>query len=449
MSLVASPPEVVPALAWRFPAARESMLRNGMRMLAYHCPGQYVVSSSLVFDLPLNVEPLDREGVAGLVARCLVRAAGGMTADDFSDALAACGAELEASATPDGFSVQLSVPASQLARGLDLMAMAVSEPSYGAKEFEQEKRLRLQEIEHVKAYPGSVTVEYVNAALFGDARAARPAGGTAASVAQVSRGDTAAFASTHLHPGAATLVVAGDFSALNVQELADRALGRWASTEGTVVEAEPSPASRQPRLLLIDWPDTPQATVRLAGPGVTRGDLRWPALFVANYVVGGSFGSRLNTVLREQKGLTYGVSSSLDSGRNVGLVGIGASVRSAATAAAVGEVLEILRGAAGTLTGEEVAVAVRATTDSAALGFERATAVVSRVEMLLTHGLPLDHVDANLQRIRAVEASGANATYTEVVRPDQLTIVVAGDASALTEPLSALGHAPVEVVPRP
>ena len=75
---------------------------------------------------------------------------GGLSADDFSDALAACGAELEASASPDGFSVQLSVPVSQLARGLDLMAMAVAEPSYAAKEFEQEKRLRLQEIEHTQ-----------------------------------------------------------------------------------------------------------------------------------------------------------------------------------------------------------------------------------------------------------------------------------------------------------
>src|SRR6188472_3959133 len=128
---VEAPPVVLPALGWRFPPVHESRLRNGIRLLAYHCPGQYVVSTSLVFDLPLNAEPVDREGVAGLVARCLVRAAGGLSTDDFSDALAACGAELEAAAAPDGFSVQLSVPVSQLVRGLDLMTMALAEPSYG------------------------------------------------------------------------------------------------------------------------------------------------------------------------------------------------------------------------------------------------------------------------------------------------------------------------------
>lgn len=444
-----SPPEVRPALGWRFPEVQQSRLSNGIRLLGYDCPGQYVVSASLVFNLPLNAEPKDLEGVAGLVARCLARGAGGLSADDFSDALAACGAELTAAATPDGFVVQLSVPVSHLARGLDLLAMAAAEASYPTKEFEQEKRLRLEEIEYVAAYPSSVTVERMNATLFGDARAARPVGGTPSTVDACTRDDVVAFAARHLHAGSATLVVAGDLRGIRLAALADRSLGDWTPAGEGPVTPEVSPVSREPRLLLVDWPDAPQATVRMAGPGITRGDPRWPALFVANYVVGGSFGSRLNTALREQKGLTYGVSSSLDSGRRVGLVGVGASVRSEATADAVAEVLGILRHASGTLTAEDVAVGVRASSDSAALGFERAAAVVGRVEMLLTQGLPLDHVDANLARIREVDEVAANAAYSEIVDPAQLTVVVAADAAEVAEPLAALGHAPLEVVPRP
>ena len=232
-------------------------------------------------------------------------------------------------------------------------------------------------------------------------------------------------------------------------ELAERTIGRWTDEPGLTAQPEDSPVSVGPRLLLVDWPDAPQATVRIAGPGITRGDPRWAAMFVANYAVGGSFGSRLNTVLREQKGFTYGVSSGLDSGRTVGLFGVGASVQSRSTAEAVGEVLEILRDAAGTLSDEEVAVGVRAATDSAALGFERASAVVGRVEMLLTHRLPLDHVDLNLERIRSVDAAATNSAFSEVVHPEELTVVVAGDASELAQPLGALGHAELEVLPRP
>lgn len=443
-----SPPVVGPALAWRFPTAAESVLDNGMRVLVFPCPGQYVVSASLLIDVPLSAEPRALEGVAGLVARCLTRGAGELSPDDFADALAACGADVAAAANPDAFAVRLSVPASHLARGLELMAMAVRSPTFAAKEVAQERRLRLQEIDLAAAYPGSVTVEKLNQALFGDFRAARPAGGTPQSVVGLSRDDVVAYADRHLQPTSAVLILAGDFDGTNPVDAAAAAFADWTHEGGPVVDAEVPTVSESPRLLLVDWPDAPQATVRVGAPGITRGDPRWPALFVANYVVGGSFGSRLNTVLREQKGFTYGVSSSLDGGRRVGLLGVGASVQSTATAEAVGDILSILEQARNSLQPDEVAVAVRAATDSAAMGFERAEAVVGRVEMLISQRLPLDHVDLNLARIRAVTADEANAAYDVVVHPQGSTVVIAGDATALTESLRSLGHAPVEVLSR-
>jgi predicted Zn-dependent peptidase len=441
-------PAVRPPVDWRFPGVRESRLDNGIRLLTAHCPGQYVVHASLLFDVPLNAEPRPVEGVAALVARCLPRGAAGLSADDFSDALAAAGAELEASAAPDCFIVRLSVPESHLRRGLELMALAVTSPSFGAREFEQERRLRLQEIDHALANPTAVTVERLNASLFGSARAARPKGGSIESVSAVARDDLVGFSTAHLQPADAVLILAGDFEQISPEALAERTLGGWSHRGASPVEPERPVVSTEPRLIVVDWPDSSQATVRIAGPGITRGDARWPALFVANYAVGGSFGSRLNTVLREQKGLTYGIGSTLDTGRDVGVLGIGASVSTGASAEAVGDILAMMADARGTLTDDEVATGVRAAADSAPLSFERAEAVVGRVEMLVSQRLPLDHVDTNLARIRHVTTDAANDAYRDVVRPEVFTVVVAADASSVADPLGALRHAPVEVVAR-
>jgi predicted Zn-dependent peptidase len=171
-------------------------------------------------------------------------------------------------------------------------------------------------------------------------------------------------------------------------------------------------------------------------------------MFVANHAVGGSFSSRLNSVLREEKGLTYGVSSGLDSGRLTGLFTVATAVRGDAGAEAIDDILRILRAAAGDLTDAEAATGIRAATESAALGFERAEAVVGRVEMLLSHRLPLTHVDTNLDRIRRVTTEQVNAAYVDVLDPDAMTVVVVGDANALRGPLTELGYAPVrEVTP--
>ena len=449
MSAVDTAPAVTPAAGWTFPAVAEHRLDNGVRVLAYDCPGQFVVAVTLLFAVPLSVEPRDKEGVAALTGRCLSQGAGERDAEQFADALALCGADLSSSASPDGFAVRLSAPATQLDTAMALLADAVARPAFAADEFDTQKRLRLQEIEQAAAYPQHVAVEELNSAILGDFREARPSGGTTATVDAVTRDDVAAFAAAHLQPSTATLIVAGDFSVVDPIAVAASSLGGWRHRGDASAASVPPVVSRQPQVVLVDWPDAPQATVRVAGAAIGRADERWPALFVANYAVGGNFSSRINTVLREDKGVTYGANSTIDTGRGVGVLTVSTAVRSDAATQSVVDIVSILRAARDTIDGAEVETGVRAATDSAALGFERADAVAARVEMLVSQGLPLDHVDLNLARIREVDPSAANAAYAEIVDPDALTVVVVGDAASIREPLAAWGYAvPREITPR-
>lgn len=445
------PPPVRPAGAWRFPAAHESSLSNGLRLLGFDVPGQHVVSVAVVFDAPARIEPRALEGVANLTAETLTRGAGALTAERLADALATCGADLDASAGTDTFVVHLTVPVTHLERGLELLALVLTEATFTERELAQQQRLRLEEIELARAYPTVVVGDRLNAAVFGDARIARPLGGTIESVRAITRADVVDFATTWLHPLNATVVVAGAGAPDLAPGLWESTLGRWVAPStwappepGTQVQVTSSPS-----MLLVDWPDAAQAVVRVAGPGITRSDSRWPALFVANYVIGGSFGSRLNTVLREQRGLTYGIGSGLDSSRYAGLLAVGASVRSDSVAEAVSEIIGIVSAARGSLTEHEVADAVRATVDSAPLTYERAEAIAGRAEMLLAHGLPPDHVDLNLARIRDVTAELANRTLSRSVDPSAFTVVVAAPADAVADSLETLGHGALTVVERP
>lgn len=451
MDVVTSPPPVQPARGWTFPEYAESRLDNGLRVLRYDCPGQYVVSASLLFDLPLTAEPRDREGVAGLVGRCLTKGAAGRDAEEFADALALCGADLDAAAFPDGFSVRLAAPVLEIPDALALMADAVMAPEFSEDEFAHEQKLRLEEIDQASAYPQHVAVEQLNAALFGAHRAGRPVGGTAETVAAVDRDDVASFARRHLDPRRATLIIAGDFADLDPVALAAGVFGTWTGRgeQPADVPVDVAVPADHAQLIVLDWPDSPQTTLRAAGPGITRGDERWPGMFAANFTIGGNFSSRINTVLREQKGVTYGAGSSLDTGRATGLLAISTAVRADATAESLEDIVTILRDSVGSITAEEVATASRAATESAALGFERADSVVGRVELLLSQGLPLDHVDANLDRIRTVTADDANAALSTVLRPDALTVVVVGDAREFREALVAWGYAELSEVAAP
>jgi predicted Zn-dependent peptidase len=278
------------------------------------------------------------------------------------------------------------------------------------------------------------------------ARAARPIGGSADTVAAIARADVAEYARATFRPEQATLVLVGDFDGAAVDELAGRTFGAWSNPAVSRVPAEQPSVGGTARLLLLDWPDAPQSTLRVAGAGITRADPRWPALFVANHAVGGSFSSRINTVLREEKGFTYGATSMLDSSRHSGVFSVSTAVSTAATAEAITDILRIVADAGGSLTGEEVATGVRAVTSSAPLGYERAEAVSGRVELLLAEQLPLDHVDANLRRIREVTTAQANAAYSEVIEPMSLTVLVVGDAAVTRPGLASIGYADLELL---
>ena len=163
-------------------------------------------------------------------------------------------------------------------------------------------------------------------------------------------------------------------------------------------------------------------------------------------------------MLREQKGVTYGASSSLDTARGAGLVTVSTAVRVDATAEAVADIVDILRAAAtGGLTDDEVSTGVRAATESAPLGFERADAVAAAGRAAARAGTsarsrrhqPREHP-------RGHDRRGRDAAYRSIVSPDQLTFVVVADAATVERTLARLGlcrvvgvdrvrHLPLEV----
>ena len=195
---------------------------------------------------------------------------------------------------------------SRLSEALPLLAEAISEPELRASDVERHQSLRLAEIDHTMANSSNrAQVAFRQACIPGRFRASRLAGGTAATVAAITRTDVRAYHARHYRPEGATLVISGDLTN-EVYHQAAAAFGGW-KVPGTLSVHHQTPVSRTPHCWLIDRPGAVQADIRLGGFGIDRGDPRWADLQVATHALGGAFLSRLNRVLREEKGFTYGV----------------------------------------------------------------------------------------------------------------------------------------------
>ena len=140
-------------------------------------------------------------------------------------------------------------------------------------------------------------------------------------------------------PTARDLIIAGDFADLDPAALAADAFASWRGSGDDlddVVATVPVPPIGL-SCCWSNWPERPQSTLRLAAPGITRADERWPAMFVANFAIGGNFSSRINTRAARAEG-RHVRRQLVASTRRVatGLLAVSTAVRTDATAEALG-----------------------------------------------------------------------------------------------------------------
>ena len=432
-------PPIAPPGDWHFPQPEHARLSNGIEVLTYQLPGQYVVSAHLVLDAPLSVEDRDLEGVATICARALDEGTRTHGGEEFAELLETEGAGFGVDLSLSGTEAMFDVPATRLDRVLELFAEAVTEPALADDDVERHVQLRLAEIEQAQANSAqSASIAFRSTVFDPESRAARMNGGEPETVSKVTPEAVRQFHADHYGPHRATLVLAGDFAADPVP-LAETYLGGWQQEQRPVVHQTPVAAA--PRTVLIDRPGAVQADVRLGGFGIDRLDPRWADITVASYAMGGAFLSRLNAVLREELGYTYGVRMQFGPMRRGGSFAVQGSFRTEVVADALARARELLDVSGRPFEPREVDEAVAYFAGVSPLRYATADGVAEQAAQQVLGELGVDYVDRSIAALRAVTPESATAAYQALVRPEALSLIVVGDAASIAEPLRAAGFA--------
>lgn len=439
---------------WAFPAPERGTLPNGLTVLRIHRPGQQVVAVELSLAVPLAAEPADLEGVATIMARALNEGTDRHSAEEFAAELERCGANMDAHADHAAVRVSLEVPASRLEQGLGLLADALRAPAFADAEVERLVSNRLDEIPHELANPARRAARALYAELFpADTRISRPRLGTEESVSRITPAAVREYYASHVRPAGSTVVVVGDLAGVDLDALLAGSLGAWTGAPGTPAATQPVTADDSGRVVIVDRPDSVQTQVLIGRIGPDRHDLVWPAQQLGIYCLGGTLTSRLDRVLREEKGYTYGVRAfaqvlrSSDEGDGAALLGISGSVATDVTGPALADLWQVLRTLAESgLTDAERDVAVQNLVGVAPLRYETATAVAGTVADQVEQQLPDDFQAKLYARLAETGTVEATAAAISAFPADRLVTVLVGDAAQITGPVKDLGIGEVTVV---
>lgn len=184
--------------------------------------------------------------------------------------------------------------------------------------------------------------------------------------------------------------------------------------------------------------------ILVARDGVTANAESYPALGLLNTALGGSFTSRLNLNLREEKGWTYGAGSNFMALRESGMFYIRTSVERAHTGAAVSEIQrEVKKMSAEGLTADELSKVLAQDRADLVDTYETVGGLVGRLGSLSALGLP-PTFDAGASRLRQATTS-AQLTGLARLHLDGGTVIIVGDFKEIEQQLTDAGLPPAEL----
>jgi predicted Zn-dependent peptidase len=416
-----------------------AVLDNGLQVIAFQHDGQHIVSAELVLDLPLSCEPADSEGIAAIIADTLSEGTSRHPGNSFADTVANLGASMGAAAGQSASQLMLDVPSPNLGQTLGLLAEAVAEPTLADADISRAKTLRLAEIEQETADPSTrAHLAFREACVRAEYRFSRPGAGRAETVTRITPAQAREFHHCRYQAKGATLILAGDFAADPLQA-AEAAFGSWGNTAEQPAAHQHPTGNPGPAAVLINHLGAVQAEVRLGTFSIDRGDPAFPALQLACRAMGGAFLSRLNKVLREEKGYSYGVNLAINPLRHGGLLALRGSFRTEVAVDALDQARDLLDIGKRPFSAAELTDAVTHAWGSFPLAVSTADRLAGYAASLVNAGLDLGYPQRFLADLRSVTPEAATATLAEQLPGDQLILVVVGDAEALADPLRAAG----------
>lgn len=440
-------PEPSAAIAPVFPRVQRATLSNGLSVVLAERHDVPVVNMRLMIRTGIASDyAAEKPGVGSLAMDLLDEGAGSRTGLQIAETLGDLGAQLGTSGGKEVSNVSLSTLTPTLDPALGVFADVVLRPTFKQTDVERLKEQYVAGLESGKRNPSVLAGRLIPTMVYGaDHPYGRPV--TEATVRSLMRGDMTAFHERWFKPNNATLIVVGDIGLTQLLPKLENVFGAW--KPGAVPNRlKPDARPAQPRLYLVDKPGAPQSVIIAALPAPAREPAGDEVVEVMNNIVGGSFLSRLNMNLREDKHWSYGVRSGLFNALGSRLFRIQAPVQTDRTAESIAEIRRELANLSSSqpINDTELANTRKELTLGLSSAWSTGDGVAGYLADITANDLRDDFYANYSQRLGEVTTAQANAAAKAIVDGDALTWMIVGDRTKIEGSLRKLGIGELRVI---
>ncbi|UOG74971.1 insulinase family protein [Hymenobacter tibetensis] len=389
----------------------------------------------------------NKAGLASLTAAMLNEGTQKYTGEQFSAALDRLGSTIQVYGGEENTQVVVSSLTKNLPATLTLLEEALLHPRFDQADFDRVKKQTLEGIANQNTQPVVIANKTYTRLLYGltDIMSV-PVSGTSTTVQSLTLDDVKKFYAENYAPNVSYLTLVGDVDQKTVVPRM-AFLKTWARKNVTLPAGNRVVQPDKTRIYFVNKDGAAQSEIRVG----YLTDLPYDATgnyyraYLANYILGGAFNSRINLNLREDKGYTYGARSGFQSSRYVGPFTAQAGVRADATAASVKEFMNEIKNYRTGATDEELQFLQASVGQQDALRYETGQQKAAFLGRLLEYDLPNDYVRQQSEILKNLKREDLQASAQKYLPADNMYVVVVGDRAKAFPGLSELGYEVVEL----
>lgn len=439
-------PEVAPVGQLAFPQVQTRTLSNGIEVALARRTSIPKLSLAMSFNAGNAADGSANAGQQSLMMEMLKEGTTTRSAIALAEEQERLGVAIASGTSMDRSSVQMSALSANLRPSLALFADIVRNPAFVEDELERLKEQRLASIAQERASPTGLAQRALGPLIYGPDHPYGTVGSTGLpAVIEAQTAETLrAVHDKWLRPDLATITVVGDVDMDTLVAALEESFGNWQAPATPVPNKNLAAPVANPgqKIIVINRPNSPQSVVvlsralPLSGAGAST-----EALDMANEVIGNGFLSRLNLNLREDKGWTYGIRSSLPNVAGRRSLTVMTPVQADKTADSIKLILDEMsafpkkRGVDATELQRVTEGKIRNLPNL----FQTNSQVLGAILQNRFFARPLNYQASLPQIISAIDADAINEAAQTFLQPDELTVIVVGDRKEIDGQLATLG----------
>ncbi len=389
---------------------------------------QPLISVHITFrDSGSAYDPDGKDGRTAMTSSMLMEGAGNMDSEAFSKALETSAIKLSFTSDTDNFYAVLNTLSEEKEKAFNYLSLALTQPRFDDSSLARIKRQTLLAIKQQQEKPYYRLSRAWQERIFANHPYSKDDMGTEKTVSNLSKIELQNFVKKYLTKENIIVSVAGDITPDELTILLDKNLSNLpANYKPDVKIADISPPKDNKQIVIEQ--DIPQTIIHFGVEGIKRSDPDYITAYVMNYLLGGgTLTSRLNTEIREKRGLTYSASSTLTQMKHTALFEGGFSTRNEKAGEAISALKQTLNELSQNGINEsELSDIKRFLVGSFVVKLDDNNSVASFLSMMQLHHLGIDYINKRNDLINSVSVKQVNEMAKRLIHIDNLQIIMVG-----------------------